>query len=251
MAADIYLYRTGQQHGPYELGAVKDFVQKGQVSITTMSRWGESGNWAPLYCIEEIREDPAFSANLRAASSGNAEIEMAIVEATAKEIGQLIDRLSQAGGTENKELQKVIQRRTQILWRQVYTYRGQFPDAIEAKALEAWYYRLQAMTRFNAAGFLRRQSQEATSAVWGMVTGLLAGGQEKVNAKEALALLDQGIAFYDNAADRLKKAIIYHLLGQREDSLRELRHLMVTWPPEEIVEEYIEARQLRDEIEAG
>ena len=251
MAADVYLYRTGQQHGPYQPGDIKGFLQKEEVSITTMARWGDAGNWAPLYCMPEIREDPAFSTSVRAASSGNAEIEMAIVEATGNEIGQLIEKLSQAAGTENKELYNVIQRRTQIFWTQVYTYRGQFPESIEGKALEAWYYRLQAMTRFNTAGFLRRQSQEATSAVWGMVTGLLAGRQEKVNAKEALALLDQGIAAYDNAQDRLKKAIIYHLLGQRGDALSELRHIMVTWAPEENVEEYIEARQLRDEIEAG
>lgn len=251
MAANVHLYRAGQQHGPYQFGDIKGFLQKEEVPITTMARWGDAENWAPLYCIPEIREDPVFSASVRAASSGNAEIEMAIVEATGNEIGHLIEKLSQSGGTENKELHNVIQRRTQIFWTQVYTYRGQFPESVEGKALEAWYYRLQAMTRFNAAGFLRRQSQEATSAVWGMVTGLLAGRQERGNAKEALVLLDQGIAVCDNAEDRLKKAVIYHLLGQREDALRELKHLMVTWTPEENVEEYIEARQLRDEIEAG
>lgn len=204
-----------------------------------------------MYCNPEIAEDSEFSARLKAASSSNAQIELAIVERTAKGIGELIEQLAQAAGTENKELHSVIQRRTQILWKQVYTYKAQFPDTTEARVLEGWYYRVQALTRFNTAGFLRRQSQEATNAVWGAVTGLLAGRQEKVNANEALAFLDQAIAAYDNAEDRLKKAVIYRLLGQREDALRELEQILVSWPPEENVEEYIEARQLRDEIEAG
>jgi len=53
------------------------------------------------------------------------------------------------------------------------------------------------------------------------------------------------------AEHRLEKAVIYDLLGQREDALRELARIMVTWPPEENIKEYIEARQLRDEIEEG
>lgn len=251
MSTNIYLYRSGQQHGPYQVADIKGFLQKGQVPITTMARGDDTGDWVPLYCIPDIRQDPAFSQSLRAASSGDAQIELAIVESTAKEIGQLIEKLSQAMGTDNKEFLGIIQRRTQILWRQVYTYKAQFPNTIEAKALEAWYYRLQALTKFNTAGFLKRQSQEATNAVWGMVTGLLASRQEEATAKEALAFLDQGIAAYDNAEDRLKKAVIYHLLGQREEALRELGRIMVSWPPEENIEEYIEARQLRDEIEAA
>jgi hypothetical protein len=251
MSGNIYLYKSGQQHGPYQIADIKGFLQADQVPITTMARRDDAGRWLPLFCIPEIREDTAFSHSLRAASSGDPQVELAIVERTANEISQLVEKLSQAVGGENKELHGLIQRRTQILWKQVYSYKAQFPEASEAKALEAWYFRLQALTRFNTAGFLRRQSQETTSAVWGVVTGLLAGGQEQTNAQAALDLLDQGIAVYDNPEDRLKKAIIYKLLGQRQDALRELERIMVSWPPEENIEEYIDARQLRDEIEVA
>lgn len=251
MTTNIFLFRSNQKQGPYRLEDIEGFLQQNQIPITLMARFDGSGYWMPVYCIPEVREDPAFASMIKAATSGDAEIELAIVESTAKEVGQLIERLAQTVADENKELQQVVHRRTQILWRQVYTYKAQFPDTPEAGALEAWFYRLQALTRFNAAGYLRRQSQAATNVVWGMVTGLLASRQERTNAGEALALLDQAISAYDNPEDRLKKAYIYHLLGERNDTLRELDRIMVAWPPQENVEEYIAARQLRDEIEAA
>ena len=251
MTTNIYVLSANQQHGPYRPDDIRNFLQNGQILPTLMSRFDGVTDWVPVFCIPEIRDDPAMAPFIRSASSGDPSIELAVVAATLKEMDQLIDKLAASASTENAELQKLIQRKDQILWKQIYTFKGQFPDAAESKILEASYYRLQALARFNAAGFLRRQSQGASNVVWGVVTGLLANRQERVSATEALSLLDKAIAIHDNLGDRLKKAVIYHLLAQRDDALRELSHLMVNWSPRENLAEYIEARQLRDEIETA
>jgi len=251
MTTNIYILKANQQHGPYRPDDIKSFLQNGQVPPTLMSRFDGSPDWVPVFCIPEVHDDPAMAPFIKSASSGDPAVELAIVQNTIKEADQLLERLARSASTENVELQKLIQRKTQILWKQIFTFKGQFPDALESKVLEASYYRLQALTKFNAAGFLRRQSQDASNVVWGVVTGLLANRQERASATEALSLLDRALAIYDNPEDRLKKAVIYHLLAQHDDALRELSQLMVTWPAAENLEEYIEARQLRDEIETA
>lgn len=251
MSPGVYLWQAKQQHGPYRLDDVRNFLRNGQISATLMARLDGAVDWVPVYCIPEIRNDPELLPMIRGATSGDRSVEFEIAEGTAQEVGRLIENLARAVSAENEQLQKLIQQKMPVLWKQVFTFKAQFPDTVEARALEARYYTLQALTRFNAAGFLRRQCQESSSLLWGVVTGLLAAKEERAYAIEALSLLDKAIAVYDNPDDRLKKAVIYNLLGQHVEALRELDRIVVCWPIEENREKYIEARQFRDEIEVA
>jgi tetratricopeptide (TPR) repeat protein len=251
MNPGVYLWQAKQQHGPYRLDDIKNFLRNGQISVTLMARLDSAVDWVPVYCIAEIRDDPEMLSMIRGSTSGDMSIEFEIAERTAQEVGQLIENLARAVSAENESLQKLIQQKMPVLWRQVFTFKAQFLGAVEARTLEARYYTLQALTKFNAAGFLRRQCQESSSLLWGVVTGLLAAREERTNAIEALTLLDKAIAVFDNPDDRLKKAVIYNLLGQRVEALRELERIVVCWRAEENREKYIEARQFRDEIEAA
>lgn len=250
MAKEIYLYKSSKQHGPYTVDDLRSFLREGKVEPTVMSRVDDSFDWLPLFCIPEIRADSTPAEVLDGATSGDSKIELAVVERTAEEVRQSIERLGNVRGDHRAEIQKNIQRKSQILWKQVYAFKAQFPDGFEARMIEALYYRLQALTKFNAVGSMRKQSEETTSLVWGAVTGLLANRQEKDNAREALALLERAVTIYDNPDDRLMRAIIFHLLRQRDDALQEVRHILITWKPEENLEQFIDARQLRDELES-
>lgn len=245
---NIYVLKANQQHGPYKHDDLRSFLRNGQIAPTLLCRFDECADWVPVFCIPEVQADTSLGSLLKSASSGDPTVELAVVQSTLKETGELIERLARSTSTENSELQKAIQRKAQLLWHQLFTFKGQFPDAPESRALEAAYYRVLALTKFNTAGFLRRQSQDATNVVWGLFTGLLASRQERASAEEALSLLDKAVAVYDNAQDRLTKAVIHNLLGHRDEALRELSHLLSSWPASENMNEYIEARQLRDEI---
>jgi tetratricopeptide (TPR) repeat protein len=251
MTTNIYILKGGQQHGPYRPEDLKTFLQNGQMAPTLLARFDGGAGWVPVFCIPEIQADPSLAPLLRSTSSGDQSVELAVVESTLKATGQLIERLARSTSAENAALQKEIHRKTQVLWRQLFTFKGQFPETAESKVLEASYYRALALSKFNAAGFLRRQSQDATNIVWGVFTGVLANRQERAGALEALSLLDKAVAVFDNPEDRLTKAGIYNLLGQRDDALRELSHLLASWPATENLDVYIEARQLRDEIETA
>lgn len=241
---NVYLYQNNKQHGPYSLDQLKAWLASGQISPTTMAqREGEAG-WIPLFCIPQIRDDKDLEMIVRAATSGDFEIESKIVEQTLKEIEELLATSGDPATRAN--IQNRLQWKLRIYSKQVHAFKAQFPDAVEARAYEASIYSAQARARATTVGSMRKSEMRSTNLAWGVVSGILANQQEKNNALQALPLFDQALSIFDNAGDRFAKALIHYELKQSQEALRELNHIIMNFPDDSL---YINARQFRDEIE--
>jgi tetratricopeptide (TPR) repeat protein len=93
---------------------------------------------------------------------------------------------------------------------------------------------------------MRKSEMRSSNLAWGVVSGILANQQEKNNALQALPLFEQALSIFDNAQDRFAKALIHYELKQSQEALRELNHIITTFPGDPL---YVSARQFRDEIE--
>lgn len=246
--SDIYLYKRGQNQGPYPLDQIKTWLMSGQVQATAMGCFEGSADWSPLYCLPGIKDDPNFSPHVHTVTSGDREIEARIVQQTVDELDDLRERLDHTAVADQTPLQNQLNHKLTILWKQVFTFKAQFPDAVEAQRFEATLYTLQALARLGSVGFLRKASAKTNSLTWGLMTGLMANQQEKRNATEALGLLDKAISVFDNAISRLAKVSIYTALNQNEYALRELNYIVAHFQTDEW---YITARRMKDEIEVS
>lgn len=246
---NVYLYDRGQQQGPYPLDQIKAWLVSGQIQASMMSRYDPIPYWVPLYCVPQIRDDASLKPLIDSATSGDMNVEEKIVQETAAELDALRERLFNSNTEQQDLVQKAMQRKLNIYWKQVYSFKAQFPDTIEARVYEASFYSAQALTKLGKVGFLRKESARTDSLAWGLVTGLIADQQEKNSAVEALSLLDRAIGIFDSANARLMKAsIFYHILTQPANAIRELNHIIATFRDDEL---YVSARQLKDEIETA
>jgi hypothetical protein len=89
------------------------------------------------------------------------------------------------------------------------TGKSQFPDAVEGRVHESAYYTFQALRKLFEAGLMRRMSSRSENKALGIATGLVAKQQEKNNAHQALAILDQALGVFDYPGAHLQKASIY------------------------------------------
>jgi len=243
---NVYLHKRGLNQGPYPLEQVKAWLAAGQVQATAMACCEGAPDWVPVYCLPGVKDDPSFSDHVRTVSSCDPEVEALIVQQTAEEIDRVRERLDATPLAERDGLQSLLHRKLNIFWKQVYTFKAQFPDSLQARQFEAALFYMQAMARLGAVGSLRKQSAQTGSITWGLMTGLLANQQEKKNAAEALSLLDRAIGIFDDANSRLAKASVYSALNQNEYALRELNYVIANFRDDDL---YIAARQMKDEIE--
>jgi tetratricopeptide (TPR) repeat protein len=240
---EIHIQRGGQQHGPYPIEQIKAWLLSGDLPATVMSSHDRGTSWFPLFCLPAIRDDESLGPVLRTATSGNPAVEAKVLQATAGEIDQL---LANTDATARVQIQGRLQWKLRIYWKQVFSFKTQFPNLIEASAFEASYYSALARTKLSSVGSMRKSSATTSNLAWGIVSGMLANKEEKNNALQAMSLFDQAISVFDNAGDRLTKAYIYKELKQPENALKELNHIVANFPEDPL---YFDARQLKDEIE--
>jgi tetratricopeptide (TPR) repeat protein len=178
--------------------------------------------------------------------SARLESELKLLDQYNNELDALKDQLAQADPQASKNLQRQIDQKLAIYWKQIGLVKTQYPDAEIARMHEAAFYTFQALTRLLSTGTLRRVSSRSSNMAVGIATGLIAKQQEKGNAHQALAILDQALGVFDYPGARLAKAEIYRALNQNEDALRELNYIIANFQDDD---SYVAARQLKDEIE--
>jgi tetratricopeptide (TPR) repeat protein len=241
---NVYLYQNSKQHGPYPLDQLKAWLLSGQVSPTVMAqREGETG-WIPLCCIPQLRDDQSLEMVIKTATSGDFEIESKIVQQTLQEIEELLATSGDLASRAN--IQNRLQWKLRIYSKQVYAFKAQFPDTVEARAYEASIYSAQARARATTIGSMRKSEMRSSNVAWGVVSGILANQQEKNNALQAIPLFDQALSIFDNPSDRFAKALIHYELKQSQEALRELNHIITNFQDDPL---YVSARQFKDEIE--
>jgi hypothetical protein len=241
---NVHLHQNGQQYGPYSLDQLKVLLLSGQISPTVMAqREGESG-WIPLHCIPQLRDDRSLELVIRTATSGDFEVESRIIQQTLLEIDELLatsDDVASRANIENR-----LQWKIRILAKQVYAFKAQFPDTVEARSYEASIYSAQARARATTVGSMRKNEMRSSNLAWGVVSGLIADKQDKNNALQALPLFEQALNIFDNPGDRFAKALVHHVLKQPQEALRELNQIITSFPNDPL---YLSARQFKDEIE--
>lgn len=178
--------------------------------------------------------------------SGNLQNEVTLLEQYSNDIGAMVDRLAAADSQTAKQLQIRIDQQLQIYWKQIHLVKAQFPTAEEGFLHEAKFYAFQALIKFFSSGLMRRMSDRSGSVAVGLATGLIAKQQEKANAQQSLALLDQSLGIYDFPLAHMVKAEIFRSLGNTPNALHELNYVIANFPDDET---YLEARRLKDEIE--
>jgi tetratricopeptide (TPR) repeat protein len=170
-------------------------------------------------------------------------VELTLLQKYADEIQALGEQLADANPEQAKPLQKELQRKIEIYRKQLQSYQAKSPDPEESRIYESSLYGFLALAKFNSVGFARRAAEKHKS----LALAIVAKQQEKGSAKEALALLDQAIAIYDDGRSRFAKATIYWSLKQKENALAELDYVIQHF--QENHNTYLLARQLKDEIE--
>jgi hypothetical protein len=89
-------------------------------------------------------------------------------------------------------------------------------------------------------------SSRSENKALGIATGLVAKQQEKNNAHQALAILDQALGVFDYPGAHLQKASIYRMLNQNDRALQEVNYIIANFQDDR---SYLAARQMKDEIE--
>jgi tetratricopeptide (TPR) repeat protein len=97
-----------------------------------------------------------------------------------------------------------------------------------------------------SVGGWRKSQMRSSNIAWGIVSNAMANKQEMKSATEALSLLDTALNINDNVNDRLCKAYLYKELKQSENALKELNHIIASFPGDPL---YISVRQMKTEIE--
>lgn len=172
--------------------------------------------------------------------------EVALLEQYNKEIESLGDQLAGADSQTSKRLQQQMDQKLQIYWKQVQLVKTQYPDAVEGMIHESAFYTFQALRKLLDAGLMRRVSSRSGNMAVGIATGLVAKQQEKNNAHQALAILDQALGVFDYPGAHLQKAHIFRLLNQHGSALQELNYIIANFQDDD---SYLAARQMKDEIE--
>lgn len=119
-------------------------------------------------------------------------------------------------------IQPELDRKTQIYFKQIQLVQSQFPDEVDWKLHSAQIYHHLAIIKACSPGKLDAAKQEA------------------------LKLVDQAIGIFDHPTHRLLKAKLNILLGQYPPALSELDFVIANFPDTEF---YVDARELKDEIE--
>ena len=174
------------------------------------------------------------------------ENEVALLEQYNKDIEHIGDRLSESDPQAAKALQKQIDQKLQMYGKQQQLVKSRYSDAVEGQIHEAGFYTFQALRKLLDSGLMRRVSSRSSNMAVGIATGLVAKQQEKSNAQQALALLDQALSVYDYPGAHLQKANIFNVLNQKGQALQELNYIIANFEDDS---SYLAARQLKDEIE--
>jgi tetratricopeptide (TPR) repeat protein len=178
--------------------------------------------------------------------TGSVQNELRLLEQYHQELFALKNQYAEVDSQTQKRIQLQVDQKMQIYWKQIHLVKSQFPENAEGALHESAFYTLQAIIKLFSSGMMRRMSDRSSGIAVGLATGLIAKQQEKSNAIQALSILDHALSIYDNPDARFAKAGIFQLLGQTPQALAELNYIIANFPDDNV---YVEARQMKDEIE--
>ncbi len=204
----FYLYKNNQQFGPYQESAVIDWIRNGQCSPSDLAIRGDMTDWQPLGMIFPMP----------VTTSGNLEKEFNLFEVSAEELEVLFSQIRQSDNYTAQHLLRQYEQKLQIMERQVFSLKNQFPNTDEVEFMESFFY-------VKYSGLKMEQN----------------------NWAEALHYLDRAINIIDTPNVRIVRASVYLKLNQKEQALQDLHHIITN--PVEDEGLYYEARQMKDALE--
>lgn len=163
-----------------------------------------------------------------------------------EQLEALKDQLVEADPRASKQIQQQLKQKMQIYWQQIQLVQTQFPNAVEGKIGEASFYTLEGRILLFSTGMMRRTASGSGNMALRIGAGIIAKQQESANAAKALASFDKALSVFDNPDSRFAKAAVLQMTGQTAQALAELKYIIANFPDDEI---YVQARQLKDEIE--
>lgn len=216
----IYLYRNNLQDGPYEESVVREWLQAGICSANDPAIREGMTEWQPLSQLLGFQAPPPM--NL---PNSKLENEIQLLELYLNELNPFIEAFQEAendGITQNK-IRPQLDQKMQIFTKQIQLVRSQFPNDSIGRMNESLLYHHQAAIKMVSSGNINYK-----------------GG-------EALKLVDKAISIHDHPMHRILKAQIYNFLKQSPQAIAELDYIIANFSGGKF---YIQARQLKDEIES-
>jgi tetratricopeptide (TPR) repeat protein len=206
-ATQFYIYKNNQQFGPYDEQAVISWLQNGRLSFSDLAYKYGMNEWQPLGTLVQIP----------VTTSGNLETEFELFSVYAEELEDLFSQFKYANAYTHKQLLEQYEQKLQIMERQVYSLKGQFPDSDEVRFMESFFYA-------KSSGLKMEQND------W----------------TESLNFLNRAISILDTPNVRIVRASVYAKLNQKALALQDLNHIIANPPDDEGL--YFAARQMRDEL---
>jgi tetratricopeptide (TPR) repeat protein len=187
----IYIYRNGQQYGPYEEATVSAWSRSGGCSLTDLAIREGMNEWQPLWAVMQAPDG----------TSGDLDAEFKLFES----YGVIADSITHdLRGPDPRKCGQAFRQYEQvlaILEKQFVGLKRQFRGTPELSVMESFYY--------------------------GKCAGL---ELFKNNMAGALDLFDKSISIMDWPAAHLVKASIYQNLNRRREAIRELDWIIANFP---------------------
>lgn len=219
--------------------------------ISTLPTWDDGVDSEPQANLPNARSAPVSSSPSPPSlpnrpPTGRQQTEAKLLVQYSEEIEKLKQQLAELEPREAKNVQRQIEQKMQIFWKQITLVKSEFPGAVEGMLGEAAYYYFQAGILILSSGVLRRFSQGGAPIALRMASGLVAKVQESNDVAKAMELLEKSLRVFDTPQARYLKASILHDKGEKSQALAELNHIIAKFPDDDL---YLQARQRKDEIE--
>src|ERR1035437_1719153 len=203
----LYIYKNNQQYGPYDESAVLEWLRNGQCALSDLAIQERMNDWQPLGMMFPVP----------ITTSADLAMEMELFDSRAEELQDLYNQAEQAGKHRSRQLMEKHRQKLQVLERQVYSLKHQFPNSDDVAIMECFLY-------------VRCSGLPMADDNW----------------NGALHFLHRSISVIDTPNARLIRASVYLKLNRQDLALQDLNHILVN--PVEDEELYFAARQMKDDL---
>ena len=187
----VYIYRKGQQYGPYEEATVSAWSRSGECSLTDLAIREGMNEWQPLWAV--IRAPDG--------TSGDLDAEFELFEIYGITLDSMTSKLRGPDQQIREQAFRQYQQLLVLLEKQIAGLKKEFSGTAELQMMGSFYF-------MKCAGLeLFRNNMTA-----------------------ALDLFDQSISIMDTPAAHLVKATIYQNLNRRAECIRELDWIISNFP---------------------
>jgi hypothetical protein len=187
----IYIYRNGQQNGPYEEATVSAWSRSGECSLTDLAIREGMSEWQPLWSVLDGPNG----------TSGDLDAEFEVFERYGETLDSMTSHLRSPDRQTCEQAFRQYQQLLAILEKHIAGVHKEFSGTPELVMMESFFY-------LKCAGLeLFRNNNTA-----------------------ALDLFDKSISILDTPAAHLVKASIYQSINRRHDAICELDWIIANFP---------------------